>query len=130
MTDPRRQCAKCPWKTSTDPHDIPRGYCETKHANLKVTIAGPEPMDSIRSRDLRIMACHETHETPCVGWLENQLGPGNNLGLRLAVMQGSVDGNFETVGDQHPTFLNTLPQFFEYYAGGLERRGVSIIDRA
>ena len=34
-----KQCAKCPWKVSTDPHDIPGGYCEIKHANLSNTIA-------------------------------------------------------------------------------------------
>lgn len=36
-----RQCGKCPWKVSTDPHDIPHGYCEKKHANLASTIAEP-----------------------------------------------------------------------------------------
>lgn len=58
------------------------------------------------------MACHETKvggELPCVGWLVHQLGPGNNLGLRLAVISGRVDGNVKTVGPQHETFEDTLP---------------------
>lgn len=38
-TRPRRQCAKCPWKKSTDPRTIPNGYSETKHAALAGTIA-------------------------------------------------------------------------------------------
>lgn len=33
------QCAKCPWKVSTNPHDISNGYCETKHKDLEETIA-------------------------------------------------------------------------------------------
>jgi hypothetical protein len=60
-----------------------------------------------------MMACHETkpgRELPCVGWLVNQVGPGNNLGVRLAVMQGRIDGNVETVGPQHERFEDTLPK--------------------
>lgn len=33
------QCAKCPWKVSTNPNEIPDGYCETKHKVLEETIA-------------------------------------------------------------------------------------------
>ncbi len=108
---PRKQCAKCPWKVSTDPHDIPGGYCELKHARLSDTIAEPE---SFRPSDgMRVMACHETSSGDplhCVGWLNHQLGVGNNLMLRLAVIQGEVDGNFETVGEQHERFEDTLPE--------------------
>jgi len=107
----RRQCAKCPWKKDTDPHDIPNGYCETKHARLSSTIATPADIGGMGG-SLRMMACHETtseKELPCVGWLEHQLGAGNNLGLRLAVMHGHVDANIETVGEQHDCFEDTLP---------------------
>lgn len=105
----RRQCAKCPWKVDTDPHEIPNGYCPTKHANLENTIAAP---GSLAPGPLRIMACHETSqgkELPCVGWLSHQLGPGNNIALRVAVMTGRLSGNFETVGPQHERFEDTLP---------------------
>lgn len=108
---PRRQCAKCPWKVSTDPHDIPNGYCAAKHANLKRTIA--EPGDIRVFGPLRMMACHETPigaEKPCVGWLAHQLGPGNNLALRFAAMTGQVDTNFELDGEQHERFEDTLPE--------------------
>jgi hypothetical protein len=44
-----------------------------------------------------------------VGWLAHQLGPGNNIALRLAVMAGRIDGNVETVGPQHERFEDTLP---------------------
>ena len=82
---PRKQCTKCPWKVSTDPRDIPGGYCVEKHANLARTIATPGEV--MLGGVLRIMACHETtggRELPCVGWLVHQLGPGNNIPLRLA----------------------------------------------
>lgn len=36
----RTQCAKCPWKVTTDPFDIPDGYCPTKHAALAGRGAG------------------------------------------------------------------------------------------
>ena len=39
---PRRQCAKCPWKASTDPHDIPDGYSEEAHAKLTTDPGAPE----------------------------------------------------------------------------------------
>lgn len=107
---PRRQCAKCPWKVGTDPHEIPNGYCETKHRGLKETIAEP---GALTVGGLKIMACHETggrgKDLPCVGWLVHQLGPGNNLGLRLAATYGRVDTNVETVGPQHERFEDTLP---------------------
>lgn len=105
---PRRQCAKCPWKKSTNPRDIPNGYCEKKHAGLKRTIASDmRPLGT-----LHVMGCHETpngRELPCVGWLVNQLGPGNNLTLRLRAMQGAIDANVRTVGEQHERFEDTLP---------------------
>lgn len=107
----RKQCAKCPWRVGVDPHDIPNGYCETKHAALKDTIA--RPGDAIRlGGALRVMACHETQpgkELACAGWLANQLGPGNNIGLRLAVMSGRVNADFDLVGEQHERFEDTLP---------------------
>lgn len=111
---PRKQCAKCPWKKSTDPYDIPDGYCPVKHANLKGTIAEEGDIRSaIGAGAVRIMACHETggpRPLPCVGWLEHQLGAGNNIALRLMVMTGRVDANVETVGEQHERFEDTLPK--------------------
>jgi len=94
---------------STNPHDIPNGYEVAKHRALENTVANGTP--SIGA-PLRMMACHKTQvgrELPCVGWLVNQLGPGNNLGLRLAVMRGTVDADVKTVGKQHERFEDTLP---------------------
>lgn len=107
---PRLQCRKCPWRKDVDPNDIPGGYSRKKHAALACTIARP---GDLPSGPLRLMACHETprgHELPCVGWMVHQLGPGQNLGLRMAVSMGKYDGNVETVGDQHACLEDTLPR--------------------
>ena len=107
----RRQCQKCPWKTSTDPHDIPNGYDVEKHRGLRRTIAEPGTLGF--GGGLRMMACHESNarggELPCVGWIHHQMGDGNNLALRMAAISGSIDVNVETVGPQHPNFVATLP---------------------
>lgn len=109
----RRQCKKCPWRKSTNPRDIPNGYCEVKHAALKKTIATPGNIGDIAKTELRLMACHESkvgRDLVCVGWLAHQLGPGNNLGLRMLAMRGKIDTDFELVGEQHERFEDTLPQ--------------------
>lgn len=106
----RKQCKACPWKVSTDPNQIPNGYCPTKHAALSNTIAEPGALNL--GGTLHLMACHESpvgKEQPCVGWLSNQLGPGNNLGLRFAVSRGHVSADFELDGEQHQTLQDTLP---------------------
>lgn len=107
----RRQCKKCPWRVDVDPHDIPNGYCPAKHAALSSTIAKPATLEF--GKALRIMACHESmlgKEIPCVGWLENQLGVGNNLSLRLAVMRGQINAKYTLVGEQHERLEDTLPK--------------------
>lgn len=107
----RKQCEKCPFKAGTDPNEIPGGYCAKKHANLKKTVARPGEIPT--GDTLRLMACHESpvgREQPCVGWLANQLGPGNNIGLRLAVWQGRVNADFELDGEQHERLEDTLPR--------------------
>lgn len=103
-----RQCAKCPWKVTTNPHDIPNGYDEEKHRLLERTIA--EPASLFFSS--RAMACHERKDTDadryCIGWLMHQLGPGNNIGLRMRMLNYDLSG-VELDGDQHETFEDTLP---------------------
>jgi hypothetical protein len=104
------QCAKCPWKVSTDPYDIPNGYCEIKHQNLKNTIVVP---GEIKDGPLRIMACHHSTEDNmqhCIGWLKNQLGEGNNIPLRLQMLQYANAGEIKTKGKQHRKFEDTLPK--------------------
>lgn len=104
-----KQCAKCPWRKDVNPHDIPNGYCPTKHAALKDTIADQDAPFYHGAGPLRIMACHETHEAHCVGWLVNQMGHGNNIALRIAMLNCENLSRVKTVGEQHATFEDTLP---------------------
>lgn len=103
-----KQCAKCPWKVATDPNDIPNGYCKVKHANLRSTIAQPGHLSFAET--LPVMACHETHEAHCIGWLHNQLGPGNNIMLRIKMRSCENIGKMKVVGRQHERFEDTLPK--------------------
>lgn len=106
------QCVGCPWRRDTVPsRDIPNEYCPEKHAALACTIAGPVE-EQLRDMDseLRVMACHESEvgdEYPCVGWLAHQLGPGNNIKLRMLARDGRFDG-LKVIGEQCENFEETL----------------------
>lgn len=104
------QCKKCPWRVDVDPHDIPNGYCETKHAGLASTIAKPADLESLTADSMHVMACHETHDAHCIGWLSNQLGVGNNIALRLRARTCENIEKMRVVGAQHPNFEATLPK--------------------
>jgi len=106
-----RQCATCPWKVATVPdRDIPNGYCVEMHASLRDTIQ--TGLDSLLRSRRTAMACHYSkrgEEFVCAGWLHNQIGPGNNIGVRLAVATGELPVP-EIDGDQHESFEDTLPK--------------------
>ena len=106
-----KQCAKCPWKVSTNPREIPDGYCELKHKNLAGTIAVPGDVSLDQKR--RVMACHHSNgndDMYCIGWLNHQLGVGNNIQLRLKMLGCENIGEIKTFGKQHETFEDTLPK--------------------
>ena len=101
------QCEKCPWRKSTNPLEIPGGYDEHKHRALTSTTQGEGKFAPIGN----MMACHESSADepfPCAGWLENQLGVGNNLGLRYAALCGQVPA-YQTSGEQHERLKDTFP---------------------
>lgn len=103
-----KQCDKCPWKTSTDPNDIPNGYSRDLHCALSGTIAQP---GSFRPTQ-RVFACHESpvgKEAHCIGWLMNQIGPGNNIGLRMQMTRCENIQHVQLDGPQHDCFEDTLP---------------------
>lgn len=104
-----KQCAKCPWKKSTNPREIPRGYSEEKHRALEGTIA-KSPEQSLAAGELRVMACHEEHEAHCIGWMHHQLGVGNNVSLRLLASSCENIKDMEVFGEQHEAFEDTLPK--------------------
>ena len=105
------QCAKCPWKVSTNPHDIPDGYSVEKHCALKDTIE--TGLESIYNSSNKVMACHHSNghdEMYCIGYLNNQLGVGNNIGLRIKFMQCENADKITVKGKQHQNFDDTLPK--------------------
>jgi hypothetical protein len=107
------QCDKCPWKVTTNPHDIPDNYNVEKHQNLIRTIAGEGAHEQVcahmNGKPLRIMACHESDDEHCVGWIRHQLGSGNNIRLRIDMLKCENLGELRVVGPQHQTFEDTLP---------------------
>jgi hypothetical protein len=103
-----RQCAKCPWRKDVNPCEIPNGYSDAKHRDLQGTIAKPGDLRHLNG-SLPAMACHETHDAHCLGWLSHQLGPGNNIALRIHTMSCDNIGRVRLVGEQHQTFEDTLP---------------------
>ncbi len=105
-----KQCAKCPWKKEVNPHDIPGGYSVEQHKALASTIADPDDVYSTLGAELRIMTCHETDQAYCVGWLHNQLGIGNNIGLRIHMLKCKNIEKLRIVGEQHERFADTLPR--------------------
>jgi hypothetical protein len=105
-----RQCEKCPWKVSTDPHEIPNGYSVEKHKSLASTIAEPA---TLPRGQMVSMACHEHavgEEVHCVGWLHNQMTVGNNIGLRMMLLDCKNAHLIQLDGPQHETFEDTLPK--------------------
>jgi hypothetical protein len=104
------QCAKCPWKVDTNPHEIPHGYDVEKHRDLSCTIAD-NPLN-FTQKTLHAMACHHSEsgdEEYCIGWLHNQLGVGNNIMLRMKMMYCENIRDMKTIGEQHERFEDTLP---------------------
>ena len=98
------QCAKCPWKKSTDPYAIPNGYTLDNHLALEKTIAKGLELDNPH-----VMVCHESKEDDlCIGYLVNQLGAGNNISLRIRML-GYDLSNVKTIGEQHDCFEDTIP---------------------
>lgn len=78
------------------PQDRPGGY--------HVVIATPDNLFPDR-----MMACHETHNSHCIGWLVNQVGDGNNIGLRIRMSTCKNADQIRLRGKQHATFEDTLP---------------------
>lgn len=103
------QCAKCPWLVDVDPLTIPGGYSVEKHRSLAATIATPADLSALAGGSLHVMACHETHDAHCIGWLHHQLGRGNNIALRLRMMTCENGASVRLRGDQHKTLEDTLP---------------------
>ena len=108
-----KQCGKCPWKVNANPNEIPNGYCEIKHENLKQTIAEPNSYKDVNNKVLKAMACHDSpvgKEDYCIGWVNNQLGVGNNIMLRMKMIFCTNRKDVKVFGKQHQKFEDTLPK--------------------
>lgn len=104
------QCAKCPWRVDVDPYDIPNGYTEEQHRALARTIAKPAVLSQLEETEFHVMACHETRDAHCIGWVVNQVGPGNNIRLRLQMRNCANADAIRLRGEQHRCFEDTLPK--------------------
>jgi hypothetical protein len=105
-----KQCAKCPWKVKTNPHEIPDGYSVDRHKNLSCTIA--EQNSNPFATTIQVMACHHSkpkREQYCIGWLHNQLGIGNNITMRIKMIHCENASEIKVYGEQHRRFEDTLP---------------------
>lgn len=105
-----RQCRTCPWKVGCDPEEDIPGYSLELAKKLRSTISDGG-IGSLISTERRIMACHyseEGNEVTCAGWLNNQLGIGNNIGVRMDVIMGRLPVP-EVDGEQHEEYEETLP---------------------
>ena len=63
-----------------------------------------------------MMACHESdvgYEYPCIGWLNHQIGVGNNIQLRLHMIRCSNLHEVVLCGEQHQRFADTVPKPFK-----------------
>ena len=110
----KTQCQHCPFIKGSNPYEIPKGYSLERHRGLANTIADPnDPSANLALDPLPVMACHETEQSYCVGWMHNQAGEGNNLRLRIRLSQHRATGRSTKLtlrGEQHPTFQDTLPE--------------------
>ena len=103
-----KQCTTCPWIKKNNTSSIPN-YNREKHCNLECTISRSVG-DNIVG-DITFMACHksdEGNEITCIGWLYNQLGVGNNIGLRLMARGCENLSEMEVVGEQVNSFDETF----------------------
>ncbi|PTT02347.1 hypothetical protein DBR11_04995 [Pedobacter sp. HMWF019] len=105
-----KQCAKCPWKVSTNPYEIPGEYSKELHEKLGDIIPDPDPLKYTPVKELRVMGCHLSHKDYCIGYLHNQLNSGHNLALRLRFFKCENAKDIQIVGPQHKTFEDTLPK--------------------
>jgi len=98
------QCKKCPWRVSTKPNEIPNGYSLEAHKKLKSTIT-----TGLDLSNRHVMSCHEENKSYCIGWFHNQMGIGNNIRLRLKMINYDLS-RVKVFGKQHDVFEETYKE--------------------
>lgn len=79
--------------------------------SLANTIADPGAVNL--GVPLHVFGCHEHpvgDEAHCIGWLMNQIGPGNNIALRMQMLDCENIDRVSLDGPQHERFEDTLPR--------------------
>ncbi len=106
-----KQCKTCPWRKDSKLKDIP-GYSPQQHKDLQQTITNDrDTIEQLFDPQLKIMACHHSKENNpihCVGWLNNQLGVGNNIQLRIQFMTCENADEIAVLGEQVKSFKDTF----------------------
>ena len=101
------------WSTSEDQVKKNLGagevYAHVKDLGAYITIAKEHDYSFLAGKEQHVMACHETHDAHCIGWLAHQCGPGNNIAMRMRMMSCENADQVKLIGDQHETFEDTLP---------------------
>lgn len=97
-----------------DPADIPDGFNYETHRRLGADIQRTATRLG-SNMELHMMACHDTpantpREKPCIGWIANQMGPGNNIVLRLRAISDPKFGDIRTIGKQRTSYAEILPR--------------------
>lgn len=102
-----KQCSTCPWLVDATVANIPN-YQPENHKRLISTIAE----QGIIEFDLPAMSCHHAEDGEpgryCIGWLSNQIGPGNNIGMRLKMLSCENSRDIQLAGEQVETFEETF----------------------
>lgn len=104
-----KQCKNCPWKLSVNPADIPNGFDYDSHKRI---LENAPKEGQIYVEKLHIMSCHNSNDNDemfCIGWLKNQLGSGNNIPLRIKMMNYSNVSKIKTFGKQKADFKLVKP---------------------
>lgn len=102
-----KQCDSCPWKKGIMPEDITQGFDLEYYQGVREQFQA-SGLESIHKQHKQ-MACHmhpDSNPTPCVGWLINQAGIGNNLFIRLQLMQVENSCDLQVDGEQHNSILD------------------------
>lgn len=105
-----KQCKGCPWKESIDPATIPNGFDYEVHQRL---LDNTPEAGEFNVTELHIMSCHHSNDRDgmmCIGWLENQLGVGNNIPLRFKMRNCTNIDQIKVYGKQKKDFRDVRPK--------------------
>jgi len=106
----RQQCKTCPWRKGSKCANIPK-YDLDLHQDLVETIADEGGNLSKLGQPVAIMGCHyssDKKQIPCVGWLHNQIGDGNNIPLRIWFSDNYPNDSIKVDGEQKQNFQQTF----------------------